>query len=433
MSLRAELIAPAEPVIPGEQAEAELLVCNDGHLVDAYEVSLIGKAAQWSGEDLGRVAVYPGRYERLRIPIAPPRDSRTAPGPVVFAVKAQSLENRDIASVPEAVLQVGSFHELEAQFTRKKVKGRFPGSTLLRVRNLGNDSVRIWIKDDTDDESTATVHIRRSGFALRPEERGRVAVRAKGRKPLFAGKPIIHRIPLTVEDGGGAQVSLQFEYEQVPFLTKRLIKLTTALVAVVMAGALAWVSPIGAKATPKVKAVAGKTQLEQVQAEATAQEQAKKKQKTAEKKKEADAQKAKAPKPQDFQKSLTTTGGSTAKESEYKVPKGYVLQLTQITLTTVGNVGDVATVVAGPETLGVYSMAASEPREIQSKAPIKVDGGRKVSLSVVRAPKASPVPGRGPQTSAQTSACQATVLMVGKLVPKKGPFAEKHSPAAQTT
>ncbi|MET9418455.1 hypothetical protein ABZY03_30550 [Streptomyces klenkii] len=62
-TLRAELLAPQDLAVPGEQASADLIVCNDGHIVDAYEMELIGPPAAWDNHRLGRVVVFPGTSE----------------------------------------------------------------------------------------------------------------------------------------------------------------------------------------------------------------------------------------------------------------------------------------------------------------------------------------------------------------------------------
>ncbi|MEV0322998.1 hypothetical protein ACIBKX_32990 [Streptomyces sp. NPDC050658] len=445
MTLRAELIMPGDPVVPGERIMADLLICNDGHIVDAYDLDLLGLPGEWDTRRLGRVVVFPGTSEQISIPLAPPRSSETAPGTLPFGVKVVSAENRELTAVPEAELSVGEFWDLDAGLARKTVKGRIGAAQFVTLHNTGNATAHLRVRCAPDEDSAPVrTRIRRTRIVLRAGERARIGVDMANTKPRLWGEPESCAMRLQVDWDAQGRREFGFTYERGPFLTKKTVKVLSALAAMTVAGAALWLSPLGGKAEPRTQSLGGASQQAQQQKAESDRQQAEKKREAAADKKQAEQERKEeekgAPQQKTLQQPLNARSPDGTASDTYRVPQGYELRLTGVNITAAGPARGSWQLSADQGALATGGMA--EPHQQTWKdSPYVVSAGKSLKLSVDcttektgavrlrRSPSpsvddASPDAASPNTPSADApSACAATALLDGMLVPKKGPFA----------
>lgn len=435
MTLRAELIMPGDPAVPGEPVVADLLICNDGHIVDAYDLELLGLPGEWGTRRLGRVVVYPGTSEQIGIPLVPPRSSDTAPGPLPFGVKVVSAECSELTAVPEAEVAVGEFWEVEARLARSTVKGRLGAAEFITLRNTGNAVAHVRIRcAPQEDSAPVRARTRRAKVVLQAGERARVGVDLVNTRPRLWGEPESCGMRLQIHWDTQDGREFEFTYERRPFLTKKAVKALLALAATAVAGVGLWLSPLGGKAEPKTQSLGGPSQqAQQHKRESERQQAAKKRRAAADKEKAKQERKQRekgAPKQKTLQQPLNACSRDGTAVDTYSVPQGYQLRLTGVTITAAGPASGSWQLSAQHGPLATGGM--DEPhQQAWGDSPYVVPGGKSITLTVDCTPEASGTgrgprsPGASPDTAAPAapSRCAATALLNGTLVPTKGPFA----------
>ncbi|MFZ3475138.1 hypothetical protein ACODT3_00200 [Streptomyces sp. 4.24] len=435
MSLRAELTVPDEVITPGTALAAHLRVWNESRIVDAYQLRLVGPPAWWpdAEPDLGQLPVYPGNHEKINIPIPLPRDSELAPGPLTFAVRVASVEDPAAVAVPEADIQVGEFHDAEVEADRPRVAGALWSSNLVLVENTGNATatVRLRVAPESK-EAPLAVSLRRSRLVLKPGEQARVALMTRVRNPMFTGTAANWPIVIHIEQEHAEDGSATFTHRQRPLMPKPVLKALIMAVTALVAFAVLWVSPVGGK-KPKAatESAKGPTQMEAVQQEQKKEEDAKKQEEEkAEQKDEQDKkdkENAGALKKKPVNKSLVVSSRPGGKlEDSYTVPDGYRLSFKAVQLTGSGT-GTLFVLVSGSQQ---SSQPVTNPKEVPIPETLSPKEKEKVTLRLdCQPPQAGgPSPSPGPSSSPGPTTCDATAVIVGELIPLKGPNAVEIKP-----
>lgn len=74
-------------VSPGAEATTTLTVRNDGDIVEAYTLEVVGDCAAWTTVEPARVSLYPGTSETVAVRLAPPRSHEVKAGEVPLGVR----------------------------------------------------------------------------------------------------------------------------------------------------------------------------------------------------------------------------------------------------------------------------------------------------------------------------------------------------------
>ncbi|MFE0104590.1 hypothetical protein [Streptomyces sp. NPDC059009] len=443
MTVRAELVVPEEPVPPGESLTVHLHVWNEGRIVDAYDLELLGPPAEWDkdGGSLGQLPVYPGNHEKINIPLAVPRDGELRPGALPFAVRVASTENPEVVAVPEAAVIVGEFRDVELEPVRSRTTGALWANNLVVLRNTGNVALTLRLKSAPEQpDAPLRTRLRRSRLALAPGDKARVALAVRVRPPVWVGAPAQWRVTTSAAWGEGDQAhSTDFVHRQRALLSKAAFKALTALTALLIAAAVLWFSPIGKKTpTAKTESAPGLSQADAVeQKEKKAAAQEKKQKEKAEREEEEEG----APRKKTLQKALFVDSKSKALTDRYQVPKGYRLVFKTAQITASGT--ETSTLLLKAAGKPLASMSTQKAEDVTPKSPVVVKAGDTVTLALDC--KAPPPPadgerpgdngagsggaGSGEKESgrpgpADPAACTATALLSGELVPLDGPFSE---------
>src|SRR6266498_2584641 len=138
MSVIARLSTPQLTVDPGGEAILEVLVRNNGRIVDEYTLEMLGEAAAWAVVDPPTISLFPGTDGTVRVTIHPPRASTTGARAVPFGVRIWSSEDHDSSVTEEGVLEVTAFADTIAELLPSTSRGSRRGVHEIAVDNRGN-------------------------------------------------------------------------------------------------------------------------------------------------------------------------------------------------------------------------------------------------------------------------------------------------------
>ncbi|MFD5189541.1 hydrolytic protein [Streptomyces sp. NPDC058357] len=243
MTTSAELETPTVTVSPGAEATTTLTVRNDGDIVEAYTLEVVGDCAAWSTVEPARVSLYPGTSEVVTVRLAPPRSHEVRAGEMPLGVRVLPTEHPESVAVPEATVVVAPFHELRAELDPRRRSGWLGARFRTSVQNRGNTAVDVSFAGKQAGEELRlafTPGQRR----LEPGESAEVGLRIRARKLIWFGKPVTWPFEAEATEGAerdadveqaGRSETLPGEFAQLPVLPRWLLIVLAALLALLLA------------------------------------------------------------------------------------------------------------------------------------------------------------------------------------------------------
>lgn len=280
---------PTVTVSPGGTATTTLTVRNDGDIVEAYTLEVVGDCAAWSTVEPARVSLYPGTSETVTLTFAPPRSHEVRAGETPLAVRVLPAEHPESVVVPEGTVIVEPFHELRTELEPRRRRGWLGARFRTAVQNTGNTPVDVAFTGKQAGEEL------RLGFTpaqrrLEPGESAEVRLKVRAAKLIWFGEPVTWPFEaeaaeaeapveaVKVEAGGREPVRpetaqpetvrpepIPGEFLQLPVLPKWLLIVLAALLALL----LAWFALV----RPAVKSTAKQAVTEAAQEEAARERQ----------------------------------------------------------------------------------------------------------------------------------------------------------------
>ncbi|MFJ9620384.1 hydrolytic protein [Streptomyces sp. NPDC101181] len=176
-------------VSPGATATTTLTVRNDGDIVEAYTLEVVGDCAAWTTVEPARVSLYPGTSETVALTFAPPRSHEVRAGETPLAVRVLPAERPESVVVPEGTVSVEPFHELRTELEPRRRRGWLGARFRTAVRNKGNVPVEVSLAGRQDGEDLRlafTPDTKR----LEPGESAEMALKVRARKLIWFGEPV---------------------------------------------------------------------------------------------------------------------------------------------------------------------------------------------------------------------------------------------------
>ncbi|WP_237329594.1 COG1470 family protein [Streptomyces sp. CBMAI 2042] len=275
---------PTVTVSPGGTATTTLTVRNDGDIVEAYTLEVVGECAAWSTVEPARVSLYPGTSETVTLTFAPPRSHEVKAGETPLAVRVLPAEHPESVVVPEGTVTVEPFHELRTELEPRRRRGWLGARFRTAVQNKGNTPVDVAFTGKQAGEEL------RLGFTpgqkrLEPGESAEIRLKVRAAKLIWFGEPVTWPFEVeaaeaeapveavAAEAGGKEPVRpepaqpetvrpepVPGEFLQLPVLPKWLLIVLAALLALL----LAWFALV----RPAVKSTAKQAATEAAQEEA---------------------------------------------------------------------------------------------------------------------------------------------------------------------
>ncbi len=230
-------------VSPGAEATTTLTVRNDGDIVEAYALEVVGDCAAWTTVEPERVSLYPGTSETVTVRLAPPRSHEVKAGEVPLGVRVLPAEHPESVAVPEMTVVVEPFRELRARLEPGRRRGWLGARFRASVQNRGNAPVDVVFtgRQEGEELRLAFTPERRS---LQPGESAEVGLRVRARKLIWFGAPATWPFEVGAVDSEGADTEgdrpgrpepLPGEFAQLPLLPKWLLIVLAALLALLLA------------------------------------------------------------------------------------------------------------------------------------------------------------------------------------------------------
>lgn len=239
---------PTVTVSPGAEATTTLTVRNDGDIVEAYSLDVVGDCAAWTTVEPARVSLYPGTSETVTVRFAPPRSHEVRAGQLPLGIRVLPAEHPEAVAVPEMTVVVEPFHELRASLEPGRRRGWLGARFRTAVQNRGNAPMDIALaaRQQGEELRLAFTPERRR---LEPGESAEAGLKVRARKLIWFGAPAAWPFEVVVgesEGEGGAPVedaradrarpeTLEGEFAQLPLLPRWLLILLAAILALLLA------------------------------------------------------------------------------------------------------------------------------------------------------------------------------------------------------
>ncbi|MFJ7626629.1 hydrolytic protein [Streptomyces sp. NPDC097595] len=234
---------PTVTVTPGAEATTTLTVRNDGDIVEAYTLDVVGDCAAWTTVEPARVSLYPGTSETVTVRFAPPRSHEVRAGEKPLGVRVLPAEHPESVAVPEMTVVVEPFHELRARLEPGRRRGWLGARFRTVVQNLGNAPTEVSLagRQQGEELRLAFTPERRK---LEPGESAEAGLKVRARKLIWFGAPAAWPFEVVAgepEDAGaegprqGGPEPLQGEFAQIPVFPKWLLILLAAILALLLA------------------------------------------------------------------------------------------------------------------------------------------------------------------------------------------------------
>ncbi|GAA1214661.1 hypothetical protein GCM10009665_00490 [Kitasatospora nipponensis] len=235
MTVTAHLDSHSLSVDPGSAQRTTLHIRNEGDIVESYRLSVVGAASDWTELEPSALTLYPGTDGTVAVTFRPPRSHQLAAQELAYAVRVVPTERPQGATVPEGVVRVLPFHELDVRLLPKSTQGRLRARSQVGIENRGNTAASVLLAA-TDPTERLRCSLKPAALVVGPGERAHVDLAVRARKRLWRGRAKVHPHQVTVETGEGTEprtATLPGSYEQLPILPGWLFAAVGALAALV--------------------------------------------------------------------------------------------------------------------------------------------------------------------------------------------------------
>jgi hypothetical protein len=249
-------------VIPGQAVEAEILVRNNGTLVDQFTLDIVGDSREWTEVEPRVMNLMPAQDGRAVVRFTPPRNSSVPAGQVPFGVRVLSREDPPNSSVAEGVVDVEPFMDLQLELSPKTSKCRTKAVHEVVVDNSGNYPIPVEVVTN-DPEEQLRLTLDHSSLVVQPGTSAFLKLRAKPHDRFLRGQD--KRLPFGVTATAPDQPPINTEgtVVQKQLLPKWLLPVAVAALAAAVALTVLWFTLV----KPTVQTAAREAGKQQAKAE----------------------------------------------------------------------------------------------------------------------------------------------------------------------
>ena len=155
MGARVTLTPAAVTVVPGSEASVELRVHNNGSVVDEFSFEVVGDAAAWSTVSPPTLNLFPGADGVARVSFRPAQSADVVAGSVPFGVRVSSRSDPSGSVTEEGTVEVQPYVVVGVDLVPRTSRGRRRMVHDVAVDNHGNSPVTVSLAADDPDQHLA--------------------------------------------------------------------------------------------------------------------------------------------------------------------------------------------------------------------------------------------------------------------------------------
>jgi len=264
MGAQASLSPAQVSVAPGGEAHAEISVKNNGQVVDAFTLQVLGDAVGWAACDPQSLSLFPGQTGTAQVMFRPPLGPHVPYGPVPFAVRVASTEDPPGSVVEEGLLEVGGLSQVTTDLSPRtgRARGMRASRHRVAVDNYGNAPALVSLVG-SDDADTAQVTVQPPELTVAPGAAALADVRVRARRRFWRGPSVTHRFHVTAVPPAGEPIRSDGSLLQEAVLPSWLPKAVAIAAAAAVAAVVMWLAVLR-PAVQNVATSAGTTAAQQV-------------------------------------------------------------------------------------------------------------------------------------------------------------------------
>jgi hypothetical protein len=251
MTTIATLESTLVEVEPGAEAVCRMEIHNTAAIVEAYDVQVLGEAAEWTVAEPAAVSVYPGTEEYVSIRFRPPRSAVLEAGDVRYGVRVTPTERPDDQVVPEGVVRVLPFLDTAAEIVPRTSRARLWARHEVAIDNRGNVPVEVAVSG-SDPDGRLTVAAKPHTLVVAPGEAVFTKVAVRSRRLLWRGQPATRPFQVLVAAADAPPLQLDAATVQAPVVPRAATRVLAALLVLLLLGAGLWYAVL----KPAVKSAA---------------------------------------------------------------------------------------------------------------------------------------------------------------------------------
>jgi len=203
--LALHLVRDKISVAPGERADFNLEIVNNGDVDDRVTVVVQGLPEEWVETPDEFVPVPAGRTVQVTLAVRPPRQTRQAAGRHTFRLRLRSQQYPDSAPAAAASLMLGGVESFDASLSPGEVT--LPGDVQVSVLNTGNAPLYFGVVGhDRGNKIRFFGETRR--IQIRPGQRATVDLELEPREQKWLRADEPHAYEVEVSTPGGTQKTL---------------------------------------------------------------------------------------------------------------------------------------------------------------------------------------------------------------------------------
>ena len=226
MSLRASIEPTRTAAYAGIPVTATVTVANTAHLVDAFDIRILGVDRDWIRLEPERLQLFPETTGTFDLTIDLPDDFPS--GLKILTVQIRSELKPENPTLLTFTLDVDARPHLNVQVQPIQIVAGSGGSFAVTVQNLGNteSTARLTVSDP---EALVRGIFDRPEIDIPPGEQRSTPLRVSAKRP-WAGAPIVRNLAIGVEEGIPGSEQL-VTFVQTPRISRLMFSFIGLLVA----------------------------------------------------------------------------------------------------------------------------------------------------------------------------------------------------------
>ena len=226
MSLRASIEPTRTPAYAGIPVSATVSVSNTAHLVDAFDIRILGIDRDWIRVTPDRLQLFPESTGTFDLTIDLPDDFPS--GLKILTVQIRSELKPENPTLLTFTLDVDARPHLNVQVQPIQVVGGSKGEFAVTVQNLGNTE-SVARLNVSDPEALVRGIFDRPEIDIPPGEQRSTPLRVTAKRP-WAGPPMVRNLSIGVDDGiPGSEQMVTFV--QTPRISRLMFSFIGLLIA----------------------------------------------------------------------------------------------------------------------------------------------------------------------------------------------------------